>query len=277
MKRVVLILCIVLLGFALDLQSPQITAAATCASVNVTPESGDINTEFAMLATGCVVEDADQTQPSFLVRYTSPSGIESTLDPIRLAEPSGFSLVVSIGGFIETGVYQVQLVQIIQIGVEEKLIGSDSFTVEEGEEPPDDVIACGSICSLDNTCGLCPAWCPSGKVTREDGAVEYRCSNDNPALCGEDHVGINSAIGCIPFDDVNLTTQFFLRWALGVGGGIALFLIAVSGIKIMTVKDDPKRLQDARDTLSAAIAGIVLIILSVFLVRFLTETLLNLF
>ena len=45
----------------------------------------------------------------------------------------------------------------------------------------------------------------------------------------------------------------------------------------MTTRGDPKRLQDARDTLSAAIAGLVLIVLSVFLVRFLTETLLQLF
>ncbi|OGM32703.1 hypothetical protein A2803_01460 [Candidatus Woesebacteria bacterium RIFCSPHIGHO2_01_FULL_44_21] len=97
------------------------------------------------------------------------------------------------------------------------------------------------------------------------------------AQCDADTQGINSAIGCIPITNINLTTQFFLRWALGVGGGIALFLIAISGIRIMTTRGDPKRLQDARDTLSAAIAGLVLIVLSVFLVRFLTETLLQLF
>lgn len=97
------------------------------------------------------------------------------------------------------------------------------------------------------------------------------------AQCDEDSQGINSAIGCIPITDINLTTQFFLRWALGVGGGIALFLIAISAIRIMTTKGDPKRLQDARDTLSSAIAGLVLIVLSIFLVRFLAETLLQLF
>lgn len=97
------------------------------------------------------------------------------------------------------------------------------------------------------------------------------------AECGDQGKGIRSAIGCIPITDINKTTAFFLRWALGVGGGIALFLISISAIKIMTVRGDPKRVQDARDTLTAAIAGIVLIALSVFLVRFLTETLLQLF
>lgn len=97
------------------------------------------------------------------------------------------------------------------------------------------------------------------------------------AECGSRGKGINSAIGCIPIEDINLTTEFFLRWALGVGGGIALFLISISAVKIMTTRGDPKRVQDARDTLTAAVAGLVLILLSVYLVRFMTETLLSLF
>lgn len=88
---------------------------------------------------------------------------------------------------------------------------------------------------------------------------------------------IHSAIGCISFEDAGQTASFFLRWAIGVGGGIALFLIGVSAIKIMTVKGDEKRLQDARDTLTAAIAGLAMLILSVFILRTATETLLNLF
>jgi|GEM_PF-4008972 len=88
---------------------------------------------------------------------------------------------------------------------------------------------------------------------------------------------INSAIGCIPYEDINVTTAFFIRWALGIGGGIALFLISTSTVKIMTTKGESKRVQDARDTLTAAVAGLVLILLSTFLVRFLTTTLLQLF
>jgi len=95
--------------------------------------------------------------------------------------------------------------------------------------------------------------------------------------CEQQQGYVNSAIGCIPYVDINATAQFLVRWALGVGGGIALFLISISAIKIMTVRGDQKRLQDARDTLSAAVAGIVLIVLSIFVIRFLTETLLNLF
>lgn len=88
---------------------------------------------------------------------------------------------------------------------------------------------------------------------------------------------VSSAIGCIPYLNPSMTTQFFLRWSLGVGGGVALFLIAVSAVKIMTVKGDVRRLQDAKDTLSSATAGLVLILLSVFLLRFISEQLIQLF
>lgn len=88
---------------------------------------------------------------------------------------------------------------------------------------------------------------------------------------------VNTGIGCIPYQNINQTTAFLIRWTLGVGGGISLLLISVSAIKIMTTKGDPKRLQDARDTFSAAIGGLLMAVLSVFLVRFITETLLRIF
>lgn len=86
---------------------------------------------------------------------------------------------------------------------------------------------------------------------------------------------VNSAIGCVPYMDVNQLTAFFIRWSLGVGGGIALFLISISAIKMMTTKGDPKRLQDARDSFSAGVAGIIFLLLSIFLIRFASETLLQ--
>lgn len=124
----------------------------------------------------------------------------------------------------------------------------------------------------------------AGQITNDLAQCQITCRVPPPASgtagqvqCANKPGSVNTAIGCIPYDDINNTTAFFLRWALGVGGGIALFLIAVSGIRIMTTKGDPKRLQDARDTLTAAIVGIVMIVLSVFLVRFMSETLLSLF
>lgn len=95
--------------------------------------------------------------------------------------------------------------------------------------------------------------------------------------CGSGRQGIDTAIGCVPINDINTTTEFFLRWSLGVGGGISLFLISISAIKIMTTKGDPKRLQDARDTFSSAIAGLLLILLSVFVFRFISQNILELF
>lgn len=261
--------------------------AVTCESVSISQQSGDINTEFVFTATGCRDEPEDFA-PDLRIEYENvETGFWSSITPIRQAGDP-YTLTANIGGFIYTGSYNIGLIQYRGQDINDAtLIGFTSFTVNpaEGEPPPPPpggggtpTISCGSICSEDNTCSLCPAWCPAANVTRPDGAIETRCTVDAPMLCGgANGAGIDSAIGCIPFEDTNLTAQFFLRWALGVGGGISLFLISISAVRIMTVKDDTKRLQDARDMLSAAIAGLVLIILSVFLVRFFAETLLSLF
>jgi len=161
-------------------------------------------------------------------------------------------------------------------------VGEATLTVEESNTPPP-TFRC--ILTIVDETFVCPAQCPQkgfapgmagGSLVCKPGFPQVLCRL-NPNALDEDPDGVDTAIGCIPITDINATTAFFLRWALGIGGGIALFLISVSAIKIMTTRGDPKRVQDARDTLSAAIAGIVIIVLSVFLVRFLTETLLRLF
>src|SRR3989344_91266 len=161
-------------------------------------------------------------------------------------------------------------------------VGQAILTAEESDAPPS-AFRCNS--TIVDQAFVCPPQCSQkgfapgmagGSLVCKPGSSPVLCRL-NPNALDEDPEGVSTAIGCIPITNINLTTQFFLRWALGVGGGIALFLIAISGIRIMTTRGDPKRLQDARDTLSAAIAGLVLIVLSVFLVRFLAEALLALF
>jgi len=79
--------------------------------------------------------------------------------------------------------------------------------------------------------------------------------------------GINTAIGCIPINDSNALIGFILRWAIGIGGGIAFILILVAGFQIMTSRGDPQRLQAGKELLTSAIAGLLLIIFSVFILQ----------
>ena len=79
--------------------------------------------------------------------------------------------------------------------------------------------------------------------------------------------GINTAIGCIPYTDQSLLTAFFLRWGLGIGGGIAFILILVAGFQIMTSRGDPNRLKAGQELMTSAIAGLLLLIFSIFILK----------
>ncbi len=79
--------------------------------------------------------------------------------------------------------------------------------------------------------------------------------------------GIRSAIGCIPVENQNDFIRFILGWGMGIAGGAAFLLIVVAGFQIITSSGDPKRLQAGKELLTAAIAGLVLLIFSLFILR----------
>jgi len=94
----------------------------------------------------------------------------------------------------------------------------------------------------------------------------------------EGETGINTAIGCVPLEiglfgsgDRNAGTQaftsFVLRWATGLGGGIAFILIVYAGFMITTSAGDPKRLQAGKELLTAAISGLLMLIFAIFILR----------
>lgn len=78
---------------------------------------------------------------------------------------------------------------------------------------------------------------------------------------------ISTAIGCIPVNDPHAFAGWFLGWAIGISGGLALLFIIFSGYQIMTAAGDPQRLQSGRELLTAAVSGLILIIFSIFLLR----------
>lgn len=78
---------------------------------------------------------------------------------------------------------------------------------------------------------------------------------------------ISTAIGCIPYGDPNTFAGWFLKWAIGIAGGIAFLMIIFSGFQIMTSSNNPQQLQTGRELLTAAVSGLILIIFSVFLLN----------
>ena len=86
--------------------------------------------------------------------------------------------------------------------------------------------------------------------------------------CDSDKTQLNTAIGCIPI----LTTKeaflsFILKWAVGIGGGIAFLLIIYAGFMIMTSAGNPERLKAGQELLTSAISGLILLIFSVVILK----------
>ncbi len=80
--------------------------------------------------------------------------------------------------------------------------------------------------------------------------------------------GIDTAIGCIPVSDTNSFMGWILGWAVGVGGGIAFLLIVYASIMIMTSQGMPDRLKAGQELLTSAISGLIMLIFSVFILKF---------
>ena len=128
----------------------------------------------------------------------------------------------------------------------------------------------GVSTGISGTC-YTSALCPSGAT--EDGQFPDVCTSGgrccvaslNEVLCNE--TGINTAIGCIPVGEPNDLIGFILRWAMGIGGGIAFLLILVAGFMIITSQGSPDKIQAGKELLTSAIAGLLLIIFSVFILE----------
>ena len=87
--------------------------------------------------------------------------------------------------------------------------------------------------------------------------------------CDDGTAGIQTAIGCIHV--LGSSEEFLsdiLRWAVGIGGGIAFLLIIYAGFMIMTASGDPERLKAGRELLTSAISGLILLVFSIFILRF---------
>lgn len=63
-----------------------------------------------------------------------------------------------------------------------------------------------------------------------------------------------------------------ILWALEFAGSVAVILVIISGITLITSGGDPKKIDQAKKTLTYALAGLVLIFLSFFILIFISQT-----
>lgn len=86
------------------------------------------------------------------------------------------------------------------------------------------------------------------------------------AKCG-DLEGVNSAIGCIPTENLTETMKFILRFIFGAAGGIIVLMIIKMGYDIMTSAGDPNKITAVRERLVSIFSGLVLIVFSFVLLK----------
>lgn len=80
--------------------------------------------------------------------------------------------------------------------------------------------------------------------------------------------GIQTAIGCIHvLSDKESFVTDILKWAVGIGSGIAFLLMLYAGFMIMTASGNPERLKAGQELLTSAIAGLILLIFSIFILK----------
>jgi hypothetical protein len=125
---------------------------------------------------------------------------------------------------------------------------------------------CGgqTVCAANNTSYCC--------ASLDECKTFQGSSNTSLSVkCGTNDTGIQTAIGCIPILGANGTNDFLsfiLKWAVGIGGGIAFLLMLYAGFMIMTASGNPERIKAGQELLTSAIAGLILLVFSIFILKF---------
>lgn len=87
----------------------------------------------------------------------------------------------------------------------------------------------------------------------------------------EGNKGIKTAIGCITADgiggDKGIISQIF-KVGTGIAGGIAFLLILFGGFQILTSTGNPEKLNEGKELVASAVTGLLMILFSVFLLKF---------
>jgi hypothetical protein len=79
--------------------------------------------------------------------------------------------------------------------------------------------------------------------------------------------GVWTAIGCIPTEPQGII-QTIIQLGLGIGGGVTLLLILAGAFRLSVSQGDPKQAEEAREQITSAVIGLLFIIFSVAMLRF---------
>jgi Type IV secretion system pilin len=96
--------------------------------------------------------------------------------------------------------------------------------------------------------------------------IQNETEKNNCTSCIQNQDGAWTAFGCISKDPAKFM-QRFIQIATSIGGGIAFLLILFGGFQILTSAGNPEQLNAGKELISSAIAGLLFIIFSIFLLK----------
>lgn len=88
-----------------------------------------------------------------------------------------------------------------------------------------------------------------------------------PCEIGKPGEGIQTALGCIPTKNTTQFVAWLLKFAIGIGGGIAFLLIIFGAIKVLTSSGNPEAVKAGQELITSALMGLLFIIFSLFLLQ----------
>jgi hypothetical protein len=111
--------------------------------------------------------------------------------------------------------------------------------------------------------------CTSQSGTAQTGTSQTQTSSGGgvrPTACTNGGNGIQTALGWVPTEKSNEFIAWVLKFAIGIGGGIA-FLLMVFGTITIIMAGSPDDVNRGKETIASALTGLLLIIFSVFLLN----------
>ncbi|MBI4991020.1 hypothetical protein HZB96_02905 [Candidatus Gottesmanbacteria bacterium] len=108
---------------------------------------------------------------------------------------------------------------------------------------------------------------------RVEAAISQICNQLDPNFksacvkCVSDDKHIWSAIGCLPIDFSALIKDYIFTTGVGLAGSIAFLYFLYGAFVILTSAGNAEKIEEAKQIITSALTGLLLIIFSIFLLR----------